>query len=53
MKKENPLLNDAEACDLIQQLIHWGYSKHEILDAYEELEDKDWEKNEDEDNFAS
>jgi hypothetical protein len=51
-KGENALLNDAEACDLIHQLIHWGYDKEQIIDAYDELEDKVWER-ELEDNFTN
>lgn len=50
-KQENPLLKDIEACDLIHKLIHWGYEKEQILDAYNELLDQDWERN-DEDNFV-
>lgn len=46
-KVENPLLKDIEACDLIHQLIHWGYNKVQIMDAYDELEDLDWDINDD------
>lgn len=45
-KTENPLLNDAEACDLIHQLIHWGYDKEQIIEAYDELEDQVWDREE-------
>lgn len=50
-KEDNALLHDEEACDLIHQLIDWGYSKDQIVDAYHELSDQIWER-ELEDNIA-
>jgi hypothetical protein len=42
-KNENTLLLDQEACRMVQMLIRWGYKKEEIVDAYSELEDKDFD----------
>lgn len=48
-RDQNPLLKDVEACDLLCQLIHWGYDKVQIMHAYDELENLDWDASDDRD----
>ena len=53
---DNPLLRDDECCDMLRQIIRWGYDAEWIGHAASELEDEIYgsgENKKNEDNLVS
>ncbi len=52
-KHDNPLLDDDEACDMLRQLLNWGYDPDQIANASREIDDEISEGSNNEDNFVN